>query len=147
MELAIQQLTGLEETLALYDTYKACMYRPDREKYRQMAQSWLQNDAVRIFACYSQQNPVGILVLHLHPQNAAEILGIAVSPRARNHGVATHMLQHAAETLALQTLTAETDAEAVDFYRKTGFQIQTQTKTYDGIPVTRYLCTLTLRSA
>ena len=146
MELAIQKLTGLEETLALYDTYKACMYQSDREKYRQMAQSWLQNDAVRIFACFSQQNPTGMLVLHLHLQNAAEILGIAVSPPARNRGVATRMLQRAAETLALQTLTAETDAEAVDFYRKTGFQIQTQTKIYNGTPVTRYLCTLTLHS-
>ena len=104
MALSHQELTGLEEMLALYDLYQPCMYRPDRAKYRQMAQSWLQNDAIRVFACSSQKNPVGILVLHLQQPHNAEILGIAVAPRARNHGIATRMLQHAAETLALQTL-------------------------------------------
>ena len=141
MEFAIQQLTGLEEALALYDIYKACMYHPDRTKYHQMAQVWLQNNAVHVFACFSRKKPVGILVLHLHPQNAAEILGIAVAPQARNRGIATHILQHAAETLALPTLTAETDADAVDFYRKNGFRTIDQTKTYGDHPVTRYLCT------
>ena len=141
MEFSIQQLTDLEEALALYDIYKACMYHPVRAKYHQMAQVWLQNDSIRVFACYWQKKPVGVLVLYLKQPHAAEILGIAVAPHARNRGIATHMLQHAAASLALQTLTAETDADAVDFYRKFGFRTIEQTQNYGDHPVIRYLCT------
>ena len=143
MELSHKQLTGIEEVLALFELYQACMYRPDRAKYRQMAQSWLQNGSTRIFAWYSQQNPVGILVLHLPQPHEAELLGIAVAPRARRRGVAAQMLQAAAIALDLHTLTAETDADAVDFYRKTGFRLIAQPKAYDSQPATRYLCTWT----
>ena len=141
MELSIQEPTGLEGMLALFDVYQLCMYRPDREKYHQMAQSCQQSDSIRVFACYLQKKPVGVLVLNLKQPHAAEILGIAVAPHARNRGVATHMLQHAAASLALQTLTAETDADAVDFYRKNGFRTIEQTKNYGDHPVIRYLCT------
>lgn len=143
MELSHRQLTGIEEVLALFELYQACMYRPDRVKYRQMAQSWLQNGSTRIFAWYSQQNPVGILVLHLRGRGEADILGIAVAPHARRRGIAAQMLQAAAIALNLHTLTAETDDEAVDFYRKNGFRIIAQTKAYHGQPATRYLCTWT----
>ncbi len=140
---AVRELTTFGELIAFYGVYRACMYRPNRTRYLEKARNWRHCENVRVFACFERETPAGILVLRFQTVYTAEILGIAVTPSERNHGIATCMLRYAAEMLKLQTLTAETDADAAGFYRKTGFTTITQIKVYDGQPVTRYFCTWT----
>lgn len=73
---------------------------------------------------------------------SAEILHIAVDEHQRNCGIGRRMID---ELLMLENLTqliAETDREAVEFYRRCGFEIQSLGEKYPGVE--RFHCRLLL---
>ena len=65
-----------------------------------------------------------------------EIVGIAVHGRQRRRGIGKHMIRHAMESERLERVGAQTDDDAVGFYRACGFSIEKVIKAYpDGIAV------------
>ncbi len=144
MECYIKELTRWEEAAAGYDVYQDCMYLPTEEKYRRKMQTFLQEEATKVFACFSDDGLKGMLVLTSFPQRQAELVGIAVEKTARRQGIGTFMLRQVMETCALQAVFAETDDDAVEFYRKNGFSVEKHVEMYDGEPVVRYKCRLEL---
>ena len=52
-----------------------------------------------------------------------EIAGIAVDPAARGQGVGSHMIRQAVRRYRPRHVCAETDDDAVGFYRKNGFSV------------------------
>ncbi|MFB9312177.1 GNAT family N-acetyltransferase [Nocardioides plantarum] len=69
----------------------------------------------------------------------AELLHLATSLEHERHGHAGALLHAAFTELALRQLVAETDGDAVDFYRITGFEIASVASAWPG---SRYRCTL-----
>ena len=124
--------------------HQDCMYLPTEEKYRRKMQGFLQEDATKVFACLCGDERKGVVVLSLFPQGCAELVGIAVEESARRQGIGTFMIRQVMETCALQTVFAETDDDAVEFYRKNGFSAEKHVEMYDGEPVVRYKCRLEL---
>ena len=142
MQLQLKELTGWEALAGGYAVYADCMYLPTKEKYQQKMQAYLQNPAVKLYGCFCENALCGLLVLNLFPQGQAELVGIAVARECRRQGIGRWMLRQVTETCALQAVFAETDDDAVEFYRKNGFSVEKHIETYDGKPVARYQCTL-----
>ena len=82
----------------------------------------------------------GLLVLKFTSTDQAEIIGISVEEGSRNCGLGSFLIQKVQEKFPDAKLNAETDRDAVLFYKKNGFQITEIQKNYNGEMVTRYLC-------
>lgn len=118
MELNIKELTNVEEVLNAYDIYKHCMYMPTIEKYEKKIISFLQNESIKIFGCFAGGYLKGISVISFTERYKSEILGIAVDSSARNQGIGSYMVTALKDTFNLDLLYAETDDDAVVFYKK-----------------------------
>lgn len=142
MELEIKELTNVDEVLKAYDIYKHCMYMPTTEKYEKKILSFLQNENIKIFSCFVDNYLKGISVISFFERYKSEVLGIAVDSSARNQGIGSYMVTALKNTFNLDLIYAETDDDAVVFYKKNGFNITEFTNNYDGQIVTRYKCEL-----
>ncbi|MDP7989032.1 GNAT family N-acetyltransferase [Bacillus sp. MHSD_36] len=72
--------------------------------------------------------------------NKARICHIAVVPQYRHKGIALQMIKEVVRMHQLTYLEAETDDEAVEFYKKIGFQVKSLGEKYPGIE--RFYCYL-----
>ncbi len=142
MELNLIQLTDKNEICETYDIYKHCMYMPTEEKFNKKIDTFLNDDSVKIFACLYQKEIRGVIVVAFLEQYKIEIMGIAADSTARNKGIGSYMINCLVDEYGLLSVLAETDNDAVGFYRKNGFDITELSKSYDGETVVRYKCEL-----
>ena len=61
---------------------------------------------------------------------------------ARQQGIGSYMIQQVFCNHKIEELYAETDIDAVNFYKKTGFAIKEFVEHYDSHSVLRYSCVL-----
>jgi ribosomal protein S18 acetylase RimI-like enzyme len=90
----------------------------------------------------SPGTPIACIGLEPRGRDEAEITSLAVLPEWRRQGFARSLVFRACEQLALRTLEAETDADAVDFYRAIGFAVEKLGERYPGVE--RFRCRLEL---
>ena len=134
------ELSTEKELLPLFEIYKDCMYLPTKEKYKVKVQHWLQDRSISIFSSVSDGEIKGLLILQLQSETNAEIIGLSVEEGCRKQGHGTFLIEKIQEHFPKLKLAAETDGDAVGFYRKTGFKITEIQKNYGGEMVIRYLC-------
>ncbi len=115
-------------------------YEPTDEKMKQRAAAHQGDSGVSAYGCWMDGRLTGLVVLRSQA-DGLEILSIGVLPQARGHGVASALLDHARVVHRPRQLVAETDDDAVGFYRKYGFDIGSLGEKYPG--VVRYRCTFT----
>ncbi len=114
-------------------------YESTEEKMKKRAAAHQEDSGVSAYGCWMNGRLTGLVVLRSHA-DGMEILSIGVLPEARGHGIASALLDHARTVNPLSPLMAETDDDAVGFYRRYGFDIQSLGEKYPG--VVRYRCTL-----
>ena len=120
--------------------YSPCMYKPTFEKFTTQMSELSADPLIKILKSEDDRTQ-GILILKIEG-TTAEIVGIAVSENRRRSGIGRSMILEAMQILKLMKVTAQTDDDAVEFYRRCGFDIRKKTVEYpDGI-VTRYDCVL-----
>ena len=90
---------------------------------------WLEHDEV-----------LGTCGVEVH-SDCVLIRRIAVDPKARKRGIGKAMI-NAVQQKYQQTVKAETDDGAVEFYRKCGFETEGLIKTYSNGECQRYKCVL-----
>ena len=139
MELTLTPLKDFSEIFETFPIYKDCMYMPTEEKFRSKLQNYLKNGNIKFFAAREKGILTGVLALS-QSGKTAEIIGIAVDPAHRGKGTGSFMINTAAKELGVSELYAETDSDAVGFYRKSGFETREFTKEYDGEKITRFSC-------
>ena len=140
--LNLKELTDKNEIGETYNIYKHCMYMPTEEKFNKKIDSFLNDDSVKIFACLYQKEIKGIIVVIFLEQHKIEIAGIAVDSKARSKGIGSYMINCLVDEYELISVLAETDNDAVGFYRKNGFNITEFSQIYDSEHVIRYKCEL-----
>ncbi len=128
-----------------FRVYAGCMYRPTAERFTQVANDLKNRRGVSIFACLDAGKVQGIIAVEEAGRKTAVILGIAVDAAFRRNGIGRRLIAGTAARLDLGMLTAETDDDAVCFYRRCGFQTVTFEKTFGHEVCRRYRCTLRLR--
>ena len=109
------------QTAEAYAVYAACMYEPTFEKFLQKTAPLLDDPNTGVYG-------------------AAEINGIAVRETHRRRHIGSDLIEYVLRAEALTELSAETDDDAVLFYRHCGFETETVSMTYGGIPCRRYRC-------
>lgn len=111
------------------------MYQPSPEKYAVRIGEYLADPKTRCFGAFDGDRLTGILIVR-----SGEILGISVRNDLRGHGVGRALILHAHRCFPI--LTAETDADSADFYRRCGFSCEPFERTFpDGTRV-RFRCML-----
>ena len=131
--------------------YAPCMYQPTYEDYKALMEKFLSDPSVKIFVCDMDGEKAGILVLKETEAATgsvtgveAEILGIAVRKDLWEKGVGKEMIYQVMETEHLKRITAQTDDDAIGFYRKSGFEAERVVVEYPNGSVVRYNCSLTI---
>ena len=143
MNLKLRELTLKNEILQTYEIYKHCMFIPTEEKFNNKVDLFLNDNSVKIFACFEQDNILGVMVVSFIEQKKIEIIGIAVDVSVRGKGVGSYMINQVLNDYDLISVYAETDNDAVGFYQKNGFNIIEFSETYGAETVVRYKCELT----
>lgn len=117
-------------------------YMPTEEKLNSLADKY-ESD-IDIFAYAYDDNGLigGTIILKCLGNDEFEIVSIATDQAHRNQGIASRLISFAATNLKCSVIKAETDDDAVGFYRKYGFHIDSLGEKYPG--TVRYLCTLNL---
>jgi ribosomal protein S18 acetylase RimI-like enzyme len=124
-----------------YLLYAPCMYQPTYEDFKIQIEGFLNDSSVRIFVCENQDEKAGMMVLK-YSNDVAEIIGISVSEKHRHHGIGRHMIQFVLKSESLERLEAQTDDDAVGFYRRCGFAVERIVVDYPDGSVVRYNCVL-----
>lgn len=98
---------------------------------------YIQSPTQQLFGLVKEKSIVGCIGIEIVFNNC-EIKHIAVSFGERGNGIGTKMIQFLCENFVLTTISAETDNDAVEFYRKLGFKITSLGEKYPGVE--RFLC-------
>ena len=136
------ELTHKNDILQTYEIYKHCMFMPTEEKFNKKIDQFLNDNSIKIFACFNQVEIEGVIVVSFVEQSKIEIIGIAVDLSARGKGIGSYMINQIVNDYSLISVYAETDNDAVGFYLKNNFSVTEFYETYDGETVVRYKCEL-----
>ena len=142
MELELIELTHKNEVCKTYEIYKHCMFMPTEEKFNKKIDQFLNDNSIKIFACFNQGEIVGVIVISFSEQRKIEIIGIAVELSARGKGIGSYMINQIVNDYSLISVYAETDNDAVGFYLKNNFSVTKFYETYGDETVLRYKCEL-----
>lgn len=115
----LELATSTDKVIEEYNSYQ--------QKENRILYGWKDKNAY--VAC------IGIEMLG---RRVAEIKHIAVTPNSRNQQLGSKMIHYVEQQLGLQRLIAETDNEAVGFYRSYGFAISSLGEKYPGVE--RFSC-------
>ena len=142
MKLKLIEITHKTEICQTYEIYKHCMFMPTKEKFNKKIDLFLNDNSVKIFACFNQGEIVGVIVILFSEQRKIEIIGIAVELSARGKGIGSYMINQIVKYYGLISVYAETDNDAVGFYLKNNFSVTEFYETYGDETVLRYKCEL-----
>ena len=123
------------EVLALL---KPSVYNPTPERLKSRAEKYSADKNIFVYACKNSEKYIGIVVF-VTENGTAEILDIAVKPEFRKHGIGRKLIDFIFNRFPVDTIIAETDDEAVEFYKKCRFTI---TPTKEVSDTRRYFCKL-----
>ena len=143
MYLKLRELTLKNEILQTYEIYKHCMFMPTEEKFNNKVDLFLNNNSIKIFACFEQDEVLGVMAVSFIEQKKIEIIGIAVNSSVRGKGIGSYMINQVVNDYGLLSVYAETDNDSVGFYRNNDFSIVEFSEIYGDEPVVRYKCELT----
>ena len=114
------------------------IYNPTPERLKHRAEKYIADSNVKAYACKSSEKHIGIVVFKTE-NDTAEILDIAVKPEYRKHGIGRNLIDFIFTQFPVDTITAETDNDAVGFYKKCGFALTPTAAVED---TARYFCRL-----
>lgn len=123
----------------ILEILKYSHFNPTKEKLSKLTENYHKNEDVFPFASFNGDKISGIIVIKKIDNESYEIIDIAVDKDYRGQGIASKLIDYVIEKLDIKTLFAETDDEAVGFYKKYGFK----TEVIKNKEYTRYKCTLT----
>ena len=113
------------------------IYLPTPQRLTGRIQAWFDDPLVRVFFCVQESGVNGLLILR-QMDGSAEILSIAVTPERRRRWIGRCLIETASQALKTPVILAETDVEAVEFYRRAGFSIRSLGEKYPGAE--RFAC-------
>ena len=114
------------------------VYNPTPERLKHRAEEYAADSNVKAYACKNSEKYIGIVVF-VTENGTTEILDIAVKPEYRKHDIGRKLIDFIFTQFPIDNITAETDDEAVGFYKKCGFAV---TPVGEFCDTKRYFCKL-----
>ncbi|MED3798543.1 GNAT family N-acetyltransferase [Lysinibacillus capsici] len=102
---------------------------------------YIENPERVLYGYTIEQDLVGCIGIVKGEANRCEIKHIAVSPAYRGKGIGREMIRYVEDHHAFSSIYAETDQDAVIFYKNLGFHITSLGEKYPGVE--RFGCLLT----
>ena|SRR5215831_1600219 len=94
----------------------------------------------RLFALVTEDGVAGIVGVELLVAGRSRILHIAVPARLRGRGIGRRLLTEVLTAVGATELVAQTDTDAIGFYRACGFAVSSLGEMYPGVE--RFECRL-----
>ncbi|CAG7649961.1 GNAT family N-acetyltransferase [Paenibacillus allorhizosphaerae] len=129
--MLIELLGRIEEEPVL--ELLSCAVFPDPEAIARTVQLYKTDEAMELLGLEKDGALLGIAGFQTDPNNRLRLQHIAVHPEYRGQGYGRGLLL---ELIALKqpaAIVAETDEEAVDFYRNVGFVVTSLGEKYPGV--------------
>lgn len=117
-------------------------YATSESKIEQEYDKYMQSVNRKLYAFEINGALVGCIGIEFLAFDKCEIKHIAVSPSKRGNGIGSKLIQFVCDKYSLRQLNAETDKDAVEFYRNYGFKITNLGEKYSGD--VRFLCELNI---
>jgi len=114
----------------------ACVFDDSPEGMAKQVEEYRRHGSWQLYGWHEGGDILGVCGFEVHP-DWVEILHIAVSEKARGRGIGGKIVKVLRDQYPM-AIEAETDDDAVDFYRKCGFET-TAIRKYD---VRRWTCVL-----
>ena len=130
IEICTRSITSSIEELLSYATSS---YRVAEEYDK-----YVREESRKLYAMEEHKHFIGCIGIHFTETYCCEIKHIAVSPSKRGQGIGKRMIAFILERHSLQRIAAETDLEAVEFYKSCGFDITSLGEKYAGVE--RFWC-------
>jgi N-acetylglutamate synthase-like GNAT family acetyltransferase len=123
---------------AVRELLASTMGNPTPEQLDQVCTQYRTNPSYHLLGYQRKGMIIGCIGLQLSFPGSAIIRAIAVALTYRGQGIGSRLLRQSIETFSLAQLVAETDCDAVEFYRTCGFTISSLGEKYPGTE--RFLC-------
>ena len=111
---------------------------PTPERLRTVMARYQEQAQWRLLGIEQDGILAGCIGVELSADGCAVIHNIAVAVEFRERGFGRAMIEAVAEQFQLRQLVAETDVDAVGFYRRCGFEITSLGERYPGVE--RFRC-------
>ena len=112
--------------------------QPTPERLRQLVEEFYAAEGRTIFVAIQDGKTIGIIGMVYSGGSHGVIAHLAVHPDTRRQGTGRQLIDNAVTALNLTDIEAETDQDAVDFYRACGFETQEIESQHPG--VRRFRC-------
>ena len=122
-----------EDILELLDP---SVFNPTSERLLSRAEKYQADDKTSVFA-YSENGEYKGIIVFKTEDNTAEILDIAVIPEYKGNGIGSRLIDYIFNRFEVNKITAETDDDAIGFYKKYGFTVTDTKVNHD---TKRYVC-------
>ena len=112
------------------------VYNPTQERLLNRAKKYQEDENANIYAYKDNGEHKGIVIFKII-NNSATILDIAVKPEYQGHGIGSKLIDFIFNSFNVDSITAETDDDAIGFYKKYGFTVADTKVEFD---TKRYVC-------
>lgn len=117
-----------------------CVYEPTSEKLTEVVARYDATQGWTLFGLHIDEAVVGVVGVRIITPGRAVIEHIAVAREAQRTGIGRQMIEYLVQAHQFEHLEAETDADAVEFYRRCGFAVQSLGEVHPGVE--RFRCVL-----
>lgn len=121
---------------SIYFLLAPSVFNPTPERLLSRAEKYQVDDRVNVYAYSENGEYKGIIVFKIKDKTA-EILDIAVQPEYQGQGIGSRLIDYIFSQFAVNKITAETDDDAIGFYKKYGFTVTDAKLNRD---TKRYVC-------
>ena len=98
------------------------VYNPTQERLLNRAKKYQEDENTNIYAYKDHGKHKGIVIFKI-AINSATILDIAVKPDYQGQGIGSKLIDFIFNSFNVNNITAETDDDAIGFYKKYGFTV------------------------
>lgn len=136
----IKNIKDILCTEEIYAIYSACMFEPTFDKFKLKTGQMQKDSSVSVYGYFSNEKIIGVISTQ-ETDKTVEIIGIAVDTKKRHSGIGTKLVDYVKDKSS-KPIIAETDSDAVMFYKKYGFNIKEIIVSKCATSYSRYVCTL-----
>jgi ribosomal protein S18 acetylase RimI-like enzyme len=123
-------LNNYKNQQEVFDLMAECMW-PDEERIKKQLNAYKTEDDRSLLGEISNNELIGLIGIK-QAGDEFELLHIAVKKAYRGKGIAKKMIDECIRNNNIKILEAETDKDAVEFYKRTGFTVTSIGEKYPG---------------
>ena len=120
----------------IYELLAPSVFNPTEERLLNRAKKYQEDEETNVYVYKEDNEYKGIVVFEIF-DSTATILDIAVNPEHQGKDIGSKLIDFIFNSFNVNNITAETDDDAIGFYKKYGFTVADTKVEFD---TKRYTC-------